>query len=210
VDTPLFAALAKNARRDEVQTRSRHSLPLRYFLSVSRLLRIKGCFELLEAYAGLSDAIRSEVGLVFVGDGPDRPALMGRAARIAPGNIQFAGFVHREELPEYYALADAFIFPTHSDPWGLVVNEAMSCSLPVIVSSVAGCVPDLVQDSCNGFVVPPGDAAQLAFAMSRLSSNSGLRADMGARSRERIEANSPTRWAEGMVKAVTSVYAGMP
>ena len=209
VDTPLFAALSKEARRDGVLMRTRYSPPLRYFLYVGRLVRIKGVFELLEAYARLSAEIRSKVGLVFVGDGVDRTELMERASRVAPGSIQFAGFVHREQLPEFYALADAFIFPTRSDPWGLVVNEAMSCGLPVIVTSVAGCAPDLVQDGCNGFVVSPGDATQLAAAMSRIASDSRLRREMGSRSRERIESNSPKQWAEGMVKAMKSVCAGM-
>ncbi len=74
------------------------------------------------------------MGLVFVGDGPARSALLQCAAVINPGSIHFAGFAQRELLPAYYALADAFVFPTHTDPWGLVVNEAMACGLPVISS----------------------------------------------------------------------------
>jgi glycosyltransferase involved in cell wall biosynthesis len=209
VDTDLFSSLAEEARRCDTQVRVRHSLPLRYFLYVGRLVRVKGVFELLEAYAQLSAQIRSEVGLVFVGDGVDRAELMEYASRAAPGTIQFPGFVHREGLPEFYGLADALIFPTRSDTWGLVVNEAMSCGLPVIATSVAGCVPDLVQDGWNGFVVPPGESSQLAAAMSRLASDSELRREMGARSRERIEANSPQQWTEGLVKAMKFVCGGM-
>jgi 1,2-diacylglycerol 3-alpha-glucosyltransferase len=209
VDTPLFSELAKAARQHDIQVRARHSLPLRYFLYVGRLVRIKGVFELLEAYAQLSAQIRAEVGLVFVGDGVDRSELMERASRVAPGTIQFAGFVHRERLPEFYALAEALIFPTRSDPWGLVVNEAMSCGLPVILTNVAGCMPDLVQDGWNGYVVAPADPSQLAAAMSRLASDSGLRREMGSRSRERIEANSPKQWAEGLVNAMEAVCGGM-
>ena len=209
VDTDLFSSLAEEARRCDTQVRVRHSLPLRYFLYVGRLVRIKGVFELMEAYAQLRAKVRSEVGLVFVGDGVDRAELMEYASRVAPGTIQFPGFVHRERLPEFYALADAFIFPTLSDPWGLVVNEAMSCGLPVILTNVAGCMPDLVQDRWNGYVVKPADPSQLAAAMLRLASDSGLRREMGARSRERIEANSPQQWTEGLVKAMKFVCGGM-
>jgi 1,2-diacylglycerol 3-alpha-glucosyltransferase len=208
VDTPLFAALATKARRCDSQVRARRVLPPRYFLCVGRLVRAKGVFDLLDAYAQLNAEIRAQVGLVFVGDGADRPGLMRRASQIAPGTIQIAGFVHRENLPEFYALSDALIFPTLSDPWGLVVNEAMSCSLPVIATDVAGCAPDLVQDGWNGFIVSPEAPSQLAVAMSRLASDSELRLQMGARSRERIEANSPNAWAEGLVKAMESVSAG--
>jgi glycosyltransferase involved in cell wall biosynthesis len=207
VDTSLFAASAAEARKCESQVRARYSLPPRYFLYVGRLVRAKGVFELLEAYARLNAEIRAQVGLVFVGDGPERSELMRKASQIAPGTIQFAGFVHRENLPEFYALADALIFPTHSDPWGLVVNEAMSCSLPVVVSGVAGCAPDLVKDGWNGCVIPPREQLPLATAMSLLASDSELRFGMGVRSRERIEANSPNAWAEGVVRAMASVSA---
>lgn len=207
VDTELFSSLAEEARRDDGQLRSRRSLPPRYFLYVGRLVQTKGVFELLEAYARLSDAVRAEVGLVFVGDGAERSALMERASRIKPGTVRWAGFVHREGLPEFYALADALVFPTHSDPWGLVVNEAMSCGLAVIATSVAGCVEDLVQDAWNGFVVHPGNSAQLTAAMSRLADDRALRIEMGCRSRERIKRYSPACWAEGLVNAVEFVSA---
>jgi glycosyltransferase involved in cell wall biosynthesis len=208
VDTSLFAALAEKARQDEIHVRARFSLPLRYFLYVGRLVRAKGVFELVEAYAHLDHEIRSIVGLVLVGDGADRSELMQRASPITPGMIQFPGFVQREGLPEFYALADGLIFPTHSDTWGLVVNEAMSCRLPIIASDVAGCVADLVQDGWNGFVIPPVDSFQLTAAMVRLAGDAGLRIEMGSRSRERVQAYSPAAWAEGLVKVVESVCAG--
>lgn len=207
VDSQLFAALAEQASREQAQVRGRLALPLRYFLYVGRLVQAKGVFELLEAYSQLDDKIRTAVGLVFVGDGADRSALTERASRITPGKIHFPGFVQREGLPEFYALADVLIFPTHSDTWGLVVNEAMSCGLPVIVTSVAGCVADLVQDGWNGFVVPPRNPSQLAASMARLAKDSGLRIEMGSRSTERVQAYSPAAWAEGLVKVMESVCA---
>jgi len=202
VDSELFAGLAEQARRDASQTRARHSLPLRYFLYVGRLVRAKGVYELLEAYARLDSESRAQVGLLLVGDGTECSELMERASHIVPGDIQFSGFVQRDGLPQLYALADGLIFPTHSDTWGLVVNEAMACGLPVIVTSVAGCAADLVQDGWNGFVVPPGDPAPLAEAMAHIAGDSALRSKMASRSRERIAAYSPEAWAEGMVKAV--------
>jgi glycosyltransferase involved in cell wall biosynthesis len=207
VDIQLFAGLAEAARRDESQVRARRSLPSRYFLCVGRLVRAKGVFDLLDAYTQLDDATRAKIGLVFVGDGSGRAELMAQASRIAPGTIQFPGFVHREELPEFYALAEALIFPTHSDTWGLVVNEAMSCGLPVVVTSVAGCVADLVENNWNGLVVPTGNSSQLAAATARLAGDSALRTEMGARSKERIEGYSPAVWADGLTKAVQSVCA---
>lgn len=205
VDTALFSNLAEIARRNESQVRRRRHLPSRYFLYVGRLVKDKGIFELLEAYAQLEAEIRCDIGLVFAGTGSDSRKLVERAAKISPGAIQFAGFVHREELPEIYAFADALIFPTHSDPWGLVVNEAMACSLPVILTSVAGCASDLVQDGQNGFVIPPRDVARLARAMAHVAEDSARGAEMGRKSGECIAANSPDKWANGVLEAVKSV-----
>jgi glycosyltransferase involved in cell wall biosynthesis len=206
VDTEYFSKSAERARRSDFDLRERYRLPSRYFLYVGRLIKDKGVFELLQAYAQLRKEIRSDVGLVFAGTGVDSRELVERAAKIVPGAIQFLGFIHREELPEIYALADGLIFPTQSDPWGLVVNEAMACSLPAIVTSVAGCAFDLVRDGWNGFVVPPRDASQLACAMATLEEDSGRRTEMGRRSRELIDAYSPGAWANGIVAAVKSTY----
>ena len=125
-------------------------LPARFFLFAGRLVAEKGIFDLLDAYQSLAPSVRDEVGLVFVGDGAARSAIQQSAAAINGGSIQFTGFAQRESLPAYYALADALVFPTHTDPWGLVVNEAMACGLPVICSDVAGCVADLVESGWNG------------------------------------------------------------
>jgi glycosyltransferase involved in cell wall biosynthesis len=201
VDVTLFSRSADAVRQSGIPRRV-SPLPSRYFLYVGRLVEEKGVFDLVEAYAQLDSGLRSQIGLVFAGDGTEHEALVERASKITPGTIQFPGFVHREQLPELYALADGFVFPTHSDPWGLVVNEAMACSLPIIVTDVAGCALDLVQDGWNGFVVPPRDPSQLAAAMAQLIKDSSSRVEMAVNSRKRIEAYSPAAWAEGIVKAV--------
>jgi glycosyltransferase involved in cell wall biosynthesis len=205
VDVDLFASLAEQSRSEETLLRERLSLPSRYFLYVGRLVRAKGIFDLVDAYASLDNDIRAKSGLVFVGDGPDRRELQQRTAPIKPGVIKFEGFVQREGLPNFYALADALVFPTHSDPWGLVVNEAMSCGLPAIVSNVAGCAADLVQEGLTGLLTTPGNVSQLAAAMAYLAEDSNLRHEMASRSRERIRTFSPAAWAGGLVKATQYV-----
>lgn len=207
VDTPLFCTLASKARNQASAIRARNNLPERYFLFVGRIVEAKGVFELLDGYAQLPAEIRSQVGLVLVGDGDARERLMQHAAKIAPGRIQFVGFVHREQLAEFYALAEALIFPTYSDTWGLVVNEAMSCGLPVVVSNVAGCVADLVEEGWNGLVVPARSPAHLTTAMSRFVEDPQLRSRMSPNSLERIKFYSPSAWVEGFAEAVRFVCA---
>ena len=202
VDTQFFAQRAEVIRGEAVRHREALGLPARFFLFAGRLVPEKGIFDLLRAYGGLSPEIKKDVGLVFVGDGPARSALLQCAAAINPGSIQLVGFAQREQLAAYYALADVFVFPTLTDPWGLVVNEAMACGLPVIASDSAGCASDLVESGWNGRVVTGGNVGQLTNAMNELATDGELRSLMGRRSRERIEQYSPEAWAAGLASAV--------
>jgi glycosyltransferase involved in cell wall biosynthesis len=205
VDVRFFTAAAEAARQQELAIRVRNNLPSRYFLCVGRLVKEKGVFELLDAYAKLESSVRSGTGLVFVGEGTARTELERRAAEIQPGMVRFCGWLHREQIPEIYALADALLFPTYSDPWGLVVNEAMACSLPIIASEVAGCVPDLLQDRWNGFVVRPRDVEGLVKAMRALFDDPESARRMGSRGFQRIQEFTPEKCAAGIVQALTFV-----
>ena len=207
VDVEFYAAAARSARQDAAAVRARHGLPSRYFLCAGRLVPEKGIFDLLAAYAKLEADERSQIGLVFAGDGASRSQLEERAAAINPGCVRFRGFVHREELAELYALAEALVFPTHSDPWGLVVNEAMACGLPIIASELAGCVPDLVANAENGFIVPSGSVEELARAMRTLLSNPALARELGASSALRIQAFTPEACADGFSRAMAFACA---
>jgi len=204
VDNAFFMEHAEQARADHDALRAKLGLPARYFLYTGRLVSAKGVFELLDAYAKLGPALRSVVGLVLVGDGPARSELTERAARIQPGEIQLTGFVQKDGLASFYAFADALVFPTHSDTWGFVVNEAMACGLPVVVADVAGCVADLVEDGWNGKIVPVKDPAHLASAMEYLAMRDDLRSEMGRRSAQRVAGYSPNACAAGIAEAVAA------
>lgn len=205
VDNEFFQTAATQARKNAESLRLRLKLPERYFLFAGRLVPEKGVFELLSAYAKLDPSSRQQMALVFVGDGPSRAKLESGAAAISPGTVRFAGFIQQEELGTYYGLADALILPTYTDTWGLVVNEAMACGLPIILSRAAGCAADLVIENCNGLLVPPADATALASAMAMLAQRPDLSKSMGAKSSERVTEYSPATWTEGVVLAVDSM-----
>jgi glycosyltransferase involved in cell wall biosynthesis len=204
VDIELFARLSEAVRKDAARHRQALHLPARYFLFVGRLVPEKGVFDLLRSYGTLAPELRSEVGLVFAGDGSARWELSRQATAIEPGSIRFVGFVQRDQLASYYALAEALVFPTHADPWGLVVNEAMACGLPIISTDTAGCAADLVEDGWNGRVVRGADTILLASAMTDLAIDPDPRSLMSQRSRERILQYSPEACAAGIAKAVLS------
>ena len=203
VDVERFTNGADQARR-RPGLRERLGLPQRYLLYVGRFVRSKGVLDLLAAYATLPESVRREVGLVLAGDGEEFEELLRRSGDIHPGQVVFPGFLQRDELAPVYALAEALVFPTHSDPWGLVVNEAIACALPVIVTRVAGCVADLVRDGENGYVVGPGDPAALSQAIGQLLHSSELQKRMAHRSLEISSQFTPDAWAAGLVGAITN------
>jgi glycosyltransferase involved in cell wall biosynthesis len=200
VDNEWFASAAATARQNEAGLRRELALPERYFLFVGRLVREKGVFELLSAYAKLDESTRQQVGLVFVGDGAVLQALQEQASSISPGLIRFAGFAQREQLANYYALAETLILPTYTDTWGLVVNESMACGLPVIVSRAAGCAADLVRENWNGLLVAPRDVSSLMLAMRSIAHQPELRAAMREHSVQHISDYSPKAWSLGIAE----------
>jgi glycosyltransferase involved in cell wall biosynthesis len=204
VDNSFFATQSSLARAHGSDIRERLKVPLKFVLFVGRLVPEKGVFDLLESYAKLEGTVRSEVGLVFAGDGVSRDELARRAERISPGTVSFTGFAHREDLARLYSLAEVLVLPTHSDPWGLVVNEAMACGLPVIVSNVAGCCADLVEDGWNGYLVPPRDSEKLSVSINSLLRQPEMKRQMGARGVQRIRQYSPDACANGLAAAAVA------
>jgi glycosyltransferase involved in cell wall biosynthesis len=206
VDIQLFASKSKAANERASRLRGELGLPARYFLFVGSLVKRKGVFDLLDAYQRLSPELRSQIGLVFAGDGPERAELESFARSIFPGSVYFPGFIQRDQLAGYYGLAECLVLPTHSDPWGLVVNEAMACGLPVICTDVAGCAADLVKS--NGRLVTKEDTANLADAMKEIACDPSLREQMSRESSELIQNYSPELCAAGIAQAALGIEAG--
>jgi 1,2-diacylglycerol 3-alpha-glucosyltransferase len=202
VDNDLFAVAAARARMNQETLRKDLNLPERYFLFAGRLVREKGVFELLAAYAKLDEQLRQQVGLVFVGDGACREELESKAVSVSLGIVKFTGFAHREQLAAYYALAEMLVLPTYSDTWGLVVNEAMACGLPIILSNAAGCAPDLVKEDWNGLIVPPMDVPALTSAMNSLATRPDSAKMMGSNSALHIARFSARDWSQGILQAM--------
>lgn len=207
VDNEFFASASLAARKDAAKHRRELDLPSRYFLFAGRLVRDKGVFELLSAYAKLDEAIREQVGLLFVGDGSARRDLEEQASTISRGTIQFPGFAQKDTLAIYYALADMLVLPTYTDTWGLVVNEAMACGLPIILSSVAGCAADLLRADWNGKLIAPMDINSLASALTSLACEADLRAEMGVHSAQHIAHYSAEAWADGITQMLAMTEA---
>lgn len=190
--------------------RKREQLGLRgvTFIYVGRLWPGKGVGYLLEAFEQVQQEIREEVSLLIVGDGPQEEELKRRCSSLEARNVIFAGFQPRAQLPEFYALADVFVFPTLGDPYGLVVDEAMACSLPVISTREAGEIDVRVEEGCNGYLIPPADPQSMADRMLALAQDAEARTRMGKRSRALIEGHTPERWAGDFTVMVKNLLDG--
>ncbi|MBI4445046.1 MAG: glycosyltransferase family 4 protein [Acidobacteria bacterium] len=101
---------------------------------------------------------------IIAGDGSQRPEIETEIQRMGlAGRVQLLGHVNYFELPSVYARAHVYLQPSLSEPWGLAVNEAMACGLPVLVSNRCGCHEDLVKDGVNGFVFDPESGLSAAL-----------------------------------------------
>ena len=146
---------------------------------------------LLRAFGQLQRRSDQEVSLLLVGDGVDERELRATSAALGLRNVVFAGFKQKPELPAWYALADVFVFPSLGDPYGLVVDEAMACSLPVISTTTAGEIGSRLADGIDGYLVPPRDSSALFRRMAALAGDPGLRLRMGRHGFERDARRQP-------------------
>src|SRR5262249_27569296 len=152
-------------------TEGRHGLPeRRFFLTVSRFAPEKNLSRLVRAFAlyRRSTPDASAWDLVLCGDGPDAdPVAQAIRDSGLAHSIQRPGFLQAGELTRWYAFASAFVHPSLMEPWGLVVNEAAACGLPLLVSERAGCSPTLVPDppGTTGRTFDPRDEEAMAASL---------------------------------------------
>ncbi|EQD38607.1 glycosyl transferase group 1 [mine drainage metagenome] len=100
--------------------------------------------------------------------------------------VVWTGGVPPDALRREYASADLFVLPSHMEPFGIVLLEAMAAGLPVVATSVGG-IPEVVHSGLTGLLVPPRDPAALARALDTLVADPQLRSRFGDRGRARAE-----------------------
>jgi 1,2-diacylglycerol 3-alpha-glucosyltransferase len=203
IDNHHFQAASDLARRDATDLRRNFDLPERYFLASNRFIVKKNLPFLLQAYARYRKNCRGTAwSLVLLGDGELKPEISRVREDLGLVDaVLMPGFKQYNELPIYYGLAGAFIHASTTEQWGLVVNEAMASSLPVLVSNRCGCASDLVQDGVNGFTFDPYDVEELAGLMLKLSSGECDLAAMGEASRAIIADWGTENFAANLMRA---------
>jgi len=173
VDNKRFMAVSESlkANRKEVREkllRINDNSP--GILFVGKLIKKKRPMDLLKAFEILNTKYDiHNTALVFVGDGELRPTLEKYTKEHKLNGVHFTGFKNQTELPQHYTVADLFVLPSGpGETWGLVVNEAMCFGLPVVVSDVVGCAPDLVHNGENGYIFPAGNVEKLSEVLKKI------------------------------------------
>jgi len=179
---PAFRPLDKTEAA--LTARERYGLPDRYLFSLGTREPGKNRQAIFRALRRLVDEGR-DLHLVVTGQ-----AAWGAtkedgdvAALGLTGLVHFTGYVPREDLPALYNAADAFVFPSLYEGFGLPVLEAMACGVPVVTSNVSA-LPEVAGDAA--LLVDPNDAGEIAAAIGRVLDESALAEKMRAAGIERV------------------------
>lgn len=169
-----------------------------------QLIERKGLFYLLQAYKELRKDYQ-DISLLIVGYGPQEERLKEVCKKENIQNVFFTGFIDYNNLPGCYVISDLFVLPSFEETWGLVINEAMACGLPIITTAKVGASADLVKEGINGYIIEEKNIAQLYEAMKKIVLNQSLQKKMGEQSRKIIENFGIDNQVSGFVSAIKYV-----
>ena len=201
VDNAAFRAGSEAERQQAASTGTARGGSKR-ILFVGKLVERKRPLDLLHAAAQVRRHGMS-VEVAFAGSG-ELASSLEQFAKATDLPVQFHGFVNQSEMPAIYASADVIALPSDgSETWGLVVNEAMACGVPAVVSDVVGCGPDLVESGATGATFPLGDIPAMAKAIEAVLAFDAP--TMRDRLEARMQIYSPVRAAEGIIEGAISL-----
>lgn len=208
VDNTLLRETYEAALPSRSQEQKAYQLAPTNLIYVGRLIAIKNLTALISAFFAACQANpTASWGLILLGEGEQKTALQQQADMLGISDkVRFLPGCNWQEVPRFLALADTLVLPSQSEPWGLVVNEAMACGLPVLVSDHCGCVDDLVQDEKNGYRFDPNQPDQLADRIGRLLRLPATDlARMGAESIRIVDTFNPDTVGKAMYDALVQL-----
>lgn len=202
VDNAWFAARAAELEPRRAELRAAWGIPSDAFV-VAFCGKLIACKRPADLLRGVARSGRRDVWVLCVGDGALRHECAREAASLGVP-VAFTGFLNQSRMAEAYVAADALVLPSSSETWGLVVNEAMACGRPALVSETVGCAPDLVMDGVTGYRYPVADVAALGERIAQLAANRPLVARLGVAARDRVASFSVDAAAAGILNAARS------
>jgi glycosyltransferase involved in cell wall biosynthesis len=199
IDNNRFFSQAEKAHHQAMVWKQKLGIPQNdsVILFAGKFISVKRPLDLLQAFL---QAHLSQVSLLFVGTGPLESELRSHAANHP--HIHFAPFQNQTLMPRTYTIADLLVLPSYSETWGLVINEAMCMSRPVIASTHVGCAYDLIQPYRNGLIFPAGDVSALATCLQEAFSDRERLKMWGEESHKMVTHYSYTRTTQGLKEAL--------
>jgi glycosyltransferase involved in cell wall biosynthesis len=164
---------------------------------VARLVEDKALDTLIRAAA----AAGPPVVAVLVGEGAEQQRLEELASHLGV-RVVFTGVVDWNRIIEIYVASDVFALVSRHETWGVVVNEAAACGLPLVLSDHVGAAHDLLEVGQNGLLVPPDDVSATARALRELAADETMRLRFGQRSRQIMEEWGYARSVQSFVTLV--------
>jgi glycosyltransferase involved in cell wall biosynthesis len=172
------------------------------FLFVGKFTETKHPLDFVRAVYQAANSEKSVAGLM-VGDGPLRLACE-QFVRAHCVPVSFTGFLNQSQIVKAYACGDVLVLPSVGETWGMVVNEAMACGRPAVVSDRVGCGPDLITPERTGLIFPHGDVVALSSSIVNIARSPGQIAQMGHNAQTRLEHYSMQAAIAGVLQALES------
>lgn len=196
IDNDWFAGKAEIYRQKRLAIRKEMGINANNFviLGILKWHEREDPLTLARAFTQLARRHRA-AHLVLVGDGPLRSEIMQVFAS-CNDRVTLPGYVAYSELPQWYAISDLFVHPAPGEPWGVSVNEAMACGLPVLAAKGVGAGADLIKEGITGGVFPDRDHKALAEMIEQLLVVPDKVKAMGSNSFQRISAWNYQQTAE--------------
>ena len=186
-DEDILKERISNEEKKTLKTELDLNIDKIYVITVGQFIERKGFDLLLEAWNKL-DGKNAE--LIIVGGGDDRPKYEAFIAENKLTNVTIIDFLAKEALYDYYKASDIFILPTREDVWGLVVNEAMACGLPVVSSDNCVAAQELIEQGENGFIYPVYDIDAMKDCLQKLVDDEKLRERIADNNISKIQGNT--------------------
>jgi glycosyltransferase involved in cell wall biosynthesis len=207
VDNAALKMIYQKSIINRVSEQVRLGLASKNFIFVGRLIDFKNLFHFLNAFQEAQKQSNQDWGVIILGDGELKNDLQQFVTEKNISKVSFQKGISWQQVPEYLTLSDVLVLPSYSEPWGLVVNEAMACGLPVLVSDKCGCAIDLVKNGENGYTFSPTNHEELTNLLLKfMNMNDEDLEKMGRVSEQIIAEYSPENVGKEMYEGFVSMF----
>lgn len=171
-------------------------------LTVGRFIPSKGFDVLLEAWKH----VKRDYQLLIIGGGSLEQSYMDYINENKLENIKIIDYKPKKDLFNYYKASDLFVLPTRWDVWGLVINEAMACGLPIVTTNMCIAGLELIENGVNGYIIPVDDQEALANKINMILQNGELAKAMSINNVNKIQGYTMANMGKKNIKDINDYF----